>query len=61
MMNENQILDKKDNIVYKKINAVSVRKSHGDREVEAVEVELQDMKANSVTIVNIKDAEIIEE
>lgn len=45
-------------IVFKQINAIIFRQ-HNDGEL-VVQLELQDMKANSVLIVDVKDVEVVE-
>lgn len=45
-------------IIYKHINAIIFRKTD---EIEQVELELQDVKANSVTICKMEQAEVLDE
>lgn len=58
MLKRKKISVPKLNIVFKKINAIIFRQN--DSGELLVQLELQDMKANSVLIVDVKDVEVVD-
>ena len=58
MLKRKKINVPKLNIVFKQINAIIFRQGNDGELV--VQLELQDMKANSVLIVDVKDVEVVE-
>lgn len=59
MLKRKKINVPKLNIVFKQINAIIFRQGN-DRE-PLVQLELQDMRANSVLITDVKDVEVVDD